>query len=216
VLRRSSLLALALLGCRSAEPAPIASEPPEPAVADDRMPEPEPEPESEPESESEPPTEGGAFEPTSDDGVWGNLEGTPIGEDYGRDGLGQVGTGRGCTDCPPHPNVGLGVLPKQAKARPTPSVTFGPATVKGSLDAEFSRRNIRAHADAVQECWGAAGSGTVDLELSIDVRGKVTDVEARTNDEAIGRCIEKAAAAWKFPARQGSIALTLSIEAADP
>jgi hypothetical protein len=211
VLRRSCLLlALAMVGCRSTQASPPASEPPEPAVAVDSTLEP-PEPELPP--EPEPFTKGGAFDPTSDFDVWGNVEGTPIDESYGAAGLGQVGTGRGCTDCPLPPGLGLGTLPPREPKPPVASVTVGKVTVTGSLDAEFCRRNIRARASEIADCWGGAGSGSVDLELSIDVRGKVRDVEVRTNDEAIGSCIEEAAATWKFPARQGSITLSLDVEA---
>jgi Ca-activated chloride channel family protein len=148
-----------------------------------------------------------------DEDVWGGMTGTAVGSSYGVGGLGLVGTGRGGggTGVGYGRGAGAGF---GGKGKRVPRVRQAKATVKGSLDKDIIRRIVRAHINEVRACYDQGLlkdpnlAGRLVIEFVIDRTGTVTSakiVEDALTDAAVGQCLAKRAARWKFPSDSAGV-----------
>lgn len=173
-----------------------------------------------------------AMSPNDDEDVWGGLSGSEVGEAYGVDGLGLVGTGRGGGGTG-EGTIGLGntgLIGKGGgggtgsgygrgsgasfggRGRRVPVVRQAKAEVTGGLDRDVVRRIVRAHINEVRHCYNQGLTtdptleGRISVQFSIDAEGMVGSAvvsESTLPDASVGQCITKAVGRWKFPKPEG-------------
>lgn len=141
--------------------------------------------------------------PNDDEDVWGGLTGAEVGEAFGVDGLGLVGTGRG------GPGDGSEEgRDSTGRGKPVPRVRQAKASTTGKLDKDIIRRIVRAHINEVRYCYSKGLvkdpklAGRVGIDFAIGAAGKVTSSSVGNNtlaDATVGKCIAKAVKRWKFP-----------------
>lgn len=141
--------------------------------------------------------------PNDDEDVWGGLTGAEVGEAFGVDGLGLVGTGRG------GPGDGSEEgRDSTGRGKPVPRVRQAKASTTGKLDKDIIRRIVRAHINEVRYCYSKGLvkdpklAGRVSIDFAIGAAGKVTSSSVGNNtlaDAGVGKCIAKAVKRWKFP-----------------
>ena len=164
--------------------------------------------------------------------VLGGLVGTQIGEAYGVNGLGLVGTGWGGGG-PGEGTLGLdtwgtlgkgggggdkagygrgvgGLNPRRAGGGP--GIIPGQASVRGSLDKEIIRRIIRRHINEVKYCYEAeltkqAGlAGRVSVQFTIAGTGQVIASVLQSStmgNVRVESCVVQAIRRWEFPKPNG-------------
>ena len=92
-------------------------------------------------------------------------------------------------------------------------------TLSGGGDADAAKRVVGRHRGAVRSCYEAllerkeGASGGLKLHLSLAASGRVAAVSA--SDDSVGgevaKCIQKAAAGWRFAAAPGATKLVASL-----
>ncbi len=171
----------------------------------------------------------GAAAGGSNEEVWGGLAGNEIGESFGVDGLGLIGTGRGGGGTG-EGTIGLGntgLIGKGGgggsgsgygrgagagfggrKTGPIPTVRQAKAEVLGALDKDIIRRIVRAHINEVRYCYNLAlerdprARGRVSVRFVINSSGKVIASELdflNIDDLRLGDCVANAIKRWTFP-----------------
>ena len=163
--------------------------------------------------------------------VLGSLVGDTIGQAFGRDGLGPVGTGSGGGDTGARtldsaPGLGtFGAAGGHDEWRRGSVGSLGPhhtvapgiwldghAQVRGSLDREIVRRIIRRHINEVRFCYEQALSiqaklgGRILVKFMIASNGQVLSsvVESSTLGNArVEGCTAQAVRRWEFPRPEG-------------
>ena len=165
----------------------------------------------------------------------GNLMGLEMGDAYGVNGMGMVGSQRG-GDGTGDGTIGVGPLGTIGHGPGTPGFSrmppgaklkehvtkgpsdwsLGPPVVVGSLDKELIRRVIRQHMSEVKFCYekeltrNQTLSGRVQVQFAITSTGTVATsmVEQSTlgNPQAES-CIAGAVHRWVFPKPQGGIVI---------
>jgi TonB family protein len=163
--------------------------------------------------------------------VLGGLVGTEIGEAYGVNALGLVGTGSGGGGTGAD-TLGLatwgtfgkgggggdkagygrgagGLAGRRARG---PEIVPGQATVRGSLDKEIIRRIIRRHVNEVKFCYEseltkkASLSGRISVQFTIAGTGQViaSVLQSSTMENLrVESCVVQAVRRWEFPRPQG-------------
>ena len=163
--------------------------------------------------------------------VLGGLTGNQLGEAYGVNGLGLVGSGRGGGGTG-EGTIGTGRLAtigkgggggtgagygrgagqlagRRAKA---PRVLAGRAEVRGALDKEIIRRIIRRHINEVKYCYAKELmanpnlGGRVIIQFTIAATGQVASAFVQSStlgNKTVELCIAKAVRRWLFPKPKG-------------
>jgi TonB family protein len=165
------------------------------------------------------------------DNILGGLVGAEIGEAYGVNGLGLVGTGWGGGGTG-EGTLGLdryGTLGKGGGGGKNsgygrsvgglaghktigPSIIQGQATVRGSLDREIIRRIIRRHINEVKFCYegelikNARLAGRVSIQFTISGTGQVIASVLQSSTMGnlrVESCVVQAVRRWEFPKPRG-------------
>jgi hypothetical protein len=180
---------------------------------------------------------GGIFGGFNDDSdVWGGLTGAEIGEAYGSGGLGLVGTGSGGGGSGEGTIGDVGMIGQGGGggsgsgygsggggfgSTDITQVKVGSPTTTGKLDKDICRRIIRAHINEARSCWNSekpagASSGKLSLTLEIAADGTVSKATSKPESsdlDGVARCVEKAAAKWKFVEDgEGTASVSLDFE----
>jgi len=171
---------------------------------------------------------GGALDDEAKAAIEG-LQGDPRGEDgYGVGGLGLTGTGRfggghgegfiyggdlhtigDKGDGRPYGRVG-GLVGRLNGRNPggVPPVRIGTAVLKGALDREIIRREIRKHLNEVRFCYQKELQGKPDLSGRVMVQftilgtGRVAGAAIQSstmNHSGVETCLTQAVTRWSFP-----------------
>jgi len=163
--------------------------------------------------------------------VLGGLVGTEIGEAYGVNGLGLVGTGSGGGGTGADTlglatwgtfgkgggggdkaGYGRGVGGLTGRRARGPEIVPGQATVRGSLDKEIIRRIIRRHINEVKFCYEneltkkASLAGRISVQFTIAGTGQViaSVLQSSTMENLrVESCVVQAVRRWEFPRPQG-------------
>ncbi len=173
---------------------------------------------------------GGAFTSGSDDeDVWGRQIGDHVGEGWGTNGLGVVGTGRqgGGTSkgliglgntglIGTHGEPGEGTQRRRGATtgfkdrdrKPPKPPGLGVPRSSSDIDKALVRRIVRSHINEVRGCYnqGLARNpglgGRVEVSFVIMPNGRVassTVGKSSLRDQKTSQCIAKAVGRWKFP-----------------
>jgi len=158
--------------------------------------------------------------------IMGNLIAANIGDGFGNNGFGMMGTGYygggtglatiGTGNFNTLGGPGYGHSPGWGNMRrhitKTPTITPGIATVRGSLDKEIIRRVVRLHMNEVKYCYDqelvrkAGLEGRVSVQFVISTTGQVISsfVQSTTmNNARVESCVAGAVRRWDFPKPTG-------------
>ena len=110
--------------------------------------------------------------------------------------------------------VAIAVEPAKPEA-PVPAVAR-PTTA--SIDATTVSTVVGKHKTEVQKCFADGKKknnglkGTLSVQLQVDASGKVhrVQIQSTLKDPLVAACVVKSAGSWRFPARVGVEAATVS------
>jgi hypothetical protein len=142
--------------------------------------------------------------PRDDYEVWGDVEGTPVGETFGTGGL---GCPRGFE--PPPPSYVRGGRRSLVRLRSS-AVVDGPAAVAQRLLAGRAATLRACHLEAMEADPTAAGD--LRLRLDIGANGGVLAVVVEASGLAIDDCVRATALRWRFPPTDDPATLTAVYE----